>query len=102
MYFHHVRNANEACNRVDVAQENEIEMFVKRGVDGVGGIDQNYRVTVGRGLGDGIGTQIVAGTRTILDDELLTKTFAQPVGNQPPATICGATGRIADNNVRLA
>src|SRR5262249_28871716 len=100
--LHHVRHADEACYRIDVAQEIEVKVLVKSGVDGVGRIDQYQRVSIGRGFGNGIRGEIVTSTRTVLDDELLTETPAKPVSEQPRTDIGGAARRISNEDVWLA
>lgn len=76
-------------------------MLIERCVDGVGRVDQEDRVAVGRRLGDGFGREIVAGPGTILDDELLAEPFAEPIAEQAGADVGLAAGRVSDDDVRL-
>src|SRR5262245_65227349 len=101
MQFQHVRHADEAGDRIDVAQEVEVDILVERSVDRVGGVDEDYRIAIGRRLNDGFGREIIACTRAILDDELLAKPLAEPVAEYPRKNVSRAAGRIADNDVRL-
>src|SRR5262249_4284087 len=76
-------------------------MLVERRVDGVGRVYQKDRVAIGRRLGDRFGREIVAGSWAVLDNELLAETLAEPIAEQPRADVGRATGRIADNDMRL-
>ena len=98
--FHHVGNADEAGNRFKIAQEYEIKMLVKRGVDCVCWVRQQNGVAVGRGLDDKLGRKIVAGTGAVFHNELLAKPFAEILTENPREDV-GRTARwIADVNVR--
>ena len=78
-----------------VTQKIEIEMLVKRGVDGVGTGDQQQRIAVGRRLHHRLGGDVGAGARPVIDDELLAELFGQPFGRQPRHGVGGAARREA-------
>ena len=60
VHLHHVGHADEAGDRRDVADEVERQILVERGVDAVGGIDQQQRVAVGRRTRRHLGADVVA------------------------------------------
>jgi len=45
--------------------------------------DQEQRVAVGRGTHDGLGADIAAATRTVVDNEWLAQSFRQPLAYDP-------------------
>ena len=96
--LHHIRHLDDIGHRIDVAQEHEIEFLVKRGVDGVGRVDQKQRVAVRRRLGDVLGGDIVAGARLVLDDELLAELLGQPSADDARDDVGRSAGRIADDD----
>ena len=99
---HHLRHANDAGDRRRVAQKIEIEMLIKRGVDGVRTGNQKQRVTVGRRLHHHLGGEVGAGAGPIIDDELLAELFGQPFRRQPRHGIGGAARRKAAQDVHRA
>ena len=92
---HHLRDANDAGDRRRVAQKIEIEMLIKRGVDGVRTGHQQQRVTVGRRLHHRLGGDVGAGAWPVVDDELLAELFGQPFRRQPRHGVGGAARRKA-------
>ena len=94
--LHHVRHADEARDWRHVADEVERQILIKRGVDGVGRIDQEHRVAVGIGLGGHFGREIIAGARLVLDDELLAHMLRQILSDQARDDVGRAARRIAD------
>ena len=76
-------------------------MLVERGINGIGRVDQDHRITVWRRLGDKLGREIVAGARTVLDDELLAEALAEPITEKPCQDVGRTAGRIANIDVRL-
>src|SRR5262245_53787784 len=65
--------AANACDWRNVAYEIEIELVVERRVDRVRRIGQQKRIAVRRSAHDRLGADVAAGTRPVLDDELLTE-----------------------------
>jgi len=92
------RNAHETCDRHDVADEIEIELVVIGRIDGVGGGGQQQRVAVRRGTRDRLGRDVGRRARPVLDDELLTEPFRQPLSDNPGANVGAAAGGIADDD----
>jgi hypothetical protein len=64
-----VRKSNDARDRLGVAQEVEIELFVERGVDGIGRRDEQQRVAVRCRAYHRFGRDIGAAARPVLDHE---------------------------------
>src|SRR5207237_5851891 len=73
MHLHAVGLVADARNGRDVIDEIELELFIERGVDGVGKADQKQRVAVGGGVQYGLGGDIAAGAGPVLNNELLTE-----------------------------
>ena len=63
----------------DVADEIEIKFLVDCRADRIGGGAKEQRISVRRGTHDRLGADIAAGTRPVLDEELLTKPLRQPL-----------------------
>ena len=94
---HHIRHAIECRDRRDVANEVELQIGVKRGVDVVRGIDQQHRVAVRFRIDHRLGGDVVAGAGLVFDDELLAEPLRQPLADQARDDVGGAAGRIADH-----
>ena len=60
----------------------ETEIVVERRVDRVGHRHRQQRIAVGRRLDGGLGADIAAGARPVVDDELLAEPLRQRVGDQ--------------------
>jgi len=82
IYHHDVGLAANARDRRDVADEIIVELVVKSRVDRVRLTRQEERVTVTRCTHDRLGADIGAGTRPVLDDEWLAKSFRKPLPDQ--------------------
>ena len=95
---HHGRNANDACDGLDILDEVELERVVKRPIDGVGLRDPNKRVAVRRRLHDCLGGDIGAGARPIFDDELLAKPLRKPLSDQSGGDIGRSASGKADDD----
>ena len=80
---HDGRNADDAGNGRDVADEIEIEVVVKCRVDCVRLGDPKQRVAVGRGVHDRVGGDIGAGAGAVFDNELLAEPLRQPLAHEP-------------------
>src|SRR6266849_4812555 len=75
IHHHDIRPTAKARDRDDVADEVEIELLVKRGVDRVCRTYQQQRVAIGRRAYHRLGADVGAGTWTVLDD----KSLAEPL-----------------------
>ena len=75
VYRHNEGDRDDAGDRCDVAEEVEIEFFVKRRIDRGRRADQEQGVSVRRRIHDHLRTNIAAGSRPVLDDKLLAETL---------------------------
>src|SRR3954453_20009848 len=82
VYYHNERDRDDARDRCDVAEEVEIEFFVKRRVDRGRGADQKEGVSVRRRIHYHFRTNIAARSRSVLDDKLLAETLREPLADQ--------------------
>jgi hypothetical protein len=73
--LHDVRHAQQAGDRVGVADEIVAELVIEAGVDRVGGRDQKQRVAVRRRFHHALGRDVAARAGTVLDHELLAEPF---------------------------
>ena len=87
-----------ARDRRDVADEIEIELVVERRVDRVRRSDQKERIAVRGRAHDRLGADIAAGTRPVVDDELLAEPLRQPLTDQARDDVGRAAGGIANND----
>src|SRR5215831_6440723 len=78
VHHHHVRRSGDACNRHNIADEIEVELFVQCRVDYIRRSEQQERIAVRCRARDRFGSDIATGARAVLDDELLAKAFRQP------------------------
>jgi hypothetical protein len=89
----HEGAADQARDRCHVAEQAEIQLVIKRRVDGIGCRGQVNRIAVGRRTHDRLGTDIAGGAGPVLDDELLTEPLRQPRTQQARQNIRRASGR---------
>ena len=89
---HDMRRLHDAADRLDVADEIEAQMLVKRGVDRITGVDEEQRVAVRRRGDDGLGPKIAAGAGLVFDDEGLAEMVRQPLRDQARGDV-GAAAR---------
>src|SRR4051794_24633864 len=71
--LHDKRQANDACDRCDIADKIKIELVIDRRADCILRIDQQKCVTIGWCTHDRFGTNVAAGARPSLNNELLTE-----------------------------
>src|SRR5262245_60384803 len=83
IYPHDEREANDASDRRDVAEEIEVEPVVKRRVDRVRRAHQEKCVAVRWGTHDRFGADIGAAPWAIFDDELLAEPPREPRSDEP-------------------
>src|SRR5262245_8290721 len=72
---HDKRRAGDTGNWHNVSDETEIEIVIQGGVDGVDHTGQKERIAVGSRTYNGLGGDVSASARTVLDNELLTELF---------------------------
>src|SRR5215469_8066141 len=78
IYHHDISATANARDRRDVAYEIKIEVRIERGVDRVTRHDRHKQcVAVRWGSHDDFGANIAAGSRPVLDDELLPEALRQ-------------------------
>ena len=90
--------ATDSRDWPDVANEIEFEILIKRGVTGIRKTDQQKGVSVGRRVHDGLGRDIAATTRTVLDDEWLAESHREPLPHQARHDVEVAGGSESDND----
>ena len=73
MHDDDARLTREARHRRDIANEIEVQPFIECRVDEVGRCHQEQRVAVRHRFGDGLRSNVGAGPRPVLHDELLTE-----------------------------
>jgi hypothetical protein len=66
---HDERLATDAGDRRNIAHEVVIELWVERGIDGVGRTDQQERVSVGGRIHDHLGRDVATGARPVLNND---------------------------------
>src|SRR5437870_5608548 len=74
-----LRHAIDARDRRDIAYKIVVELFVERGVDHIIRADGEQRVALWWRTHDGLSSDIAAGARPILNDELLTEPLGEPL-----------------------
>src|SRR5215831_127253 len=82
MSRHDVDCTQQACDRFNITNEIEIKLGIERCVDSVRRRDEKERVAVGGRPYDRLRADIAAGTRPVLDNELLTEPLRQPLTDQ--------------------
>jgi len=93
---------DDACDRRDVADEIEIEFFVKRRVDSIRGSDKKQRIAVWGSVNDRLGTDVATGTRPVFDNEWLSETLGKPLTYQPRSDVGRAARRGRDDPAHRA
>jgi hypothetical protein len=74
-----LRHPVDARDRRDILDKIVVELFVERRVDHIIGADSEQRVAIGGRTHDGLGSDIAAGARPVLNDELLTELLGEPL-----------------------
>lgn len=62
-----------ACDRCDVVDEIEVELFIERLINSIRGGDEEQCVAIRWRSHDHFGADITAGARPVLDDESLSE-----------------------------
>src|SRR5215813_13718248 len=79
MYRYDVGLPVNAGDRRDVADEIETKLVIERGVDGIPTADHEQRVSVCRRAHDGLGADIAAAARSVVDNKWLAEAIRQPL-----------------------
>src|SRR5215831_5785514 len=92
IYRHDIWCADDASDWRDIAKEIEAEFIIERHIDGVRRSRQEECVAVCRSTHDRLGADIVAATRSVLDDEWLAEPLRQPLSDQARRDVGRAGG----------
>ena len=95
--LHHVRHPHDARNRGRIPQEVEGKLRIERRVDGVRRVDQEQRVAVGGRMNHRLGTDVVAGARLVLDEELLAQSLREPLRHDARGDVRAPAGGIGND-----
>ena len=79
MHQHDIGRADDARDRSDVADEVEVEVFVKRRIDCICWGNQEQRIAVRSSTHDRVSADVAGGARPVLDDELLADPLGEPL-----------------------
>src|SRR5262245_13629261 len=91
IYHHDQREANDASDWRNVAEELEVELVVKRRVDRVRRAHQEKCVAVRSCVHDRLGADVGAATRAVFYDELLAEPPREPRSDEPRKNVGRAT-----------
>src|SRR5262245_20123111 len=97
MDHRHVRNADDAGDRRDVADEVEIEFVVEGRIDQICPRDKEERVAVRRRAHDRFGADIAATAWPVIDHEWLAEPFRQPLTDEARENVLRAAGGYGDD-----
>ena len=92
VHHHHPRGSGNACDRDDVANEIEAEVFVERHIDDIGGNNQQEGVAVGWRAHDHFSTDIGAPASAVLDHERLAQPLRQFLANEAREDVARSAG----------
>src|SRR5947207_10703634 len=98
MHKNDLRHTDDAPNWRDVADEVEIELLVKRGVDRIRDRGQEQRIAVRGGIHDRLGANVAAGARPIFGDERLSEPLGKPLTDQASGDVDPTAGGKTGNN----
>ena len=98
IHQHDVGLAADARDRRDVSDEIEIELVEERRGDRVRRSDQQKRIAVCGRPHDRLGSDAVAASRPVLDDEWLAEPLRQPLAQQACEDVAGNAGGIGDHH----
>jgi hypothetical protein len=90
---------HDAGRHCDIANENEWQIPVERGVDRVVRAGPDEGVTVGRRPHDGLGGDIAPGAGPVIDDDRLAHSLLKRLRNQSRRDIAAAAGRKSVHDV---
>src|SRR5262245_21838282 len=83
MHHHNQRQADDACDRRGVAEEDKIELVIERRIDWTRHVGLEKRMAVRGCAHDHFGADIAAATRAVFYDELLAKSLREPWSHEP-------------------
>jgi hypothetical protein len=91
MHLHEIGCARNGSDRRNVTDKVEIEISIERRIDDIRRTRQEKRIAIGWRADDSLGCDVGASAWSVLNDELLAKTFGQPLAYQT----CGDVDRSA-------
>src|SRR5262245_42062393 len=97
MDHRHVRHADDAGDRCDIADEIEIELVVEGRIDQICRRDKEERVAVRRRAHDRFGADIAATAWPVIDHEWLAEPLRQPWSDEARQDVLGAAGGNGDD-----
>src|SRR6516225_5571838 len=92
MYHDDIGRPHDACDWRDIADEIVVELVVECRVDRIETTDQEKRVAVCGRANCGLGADIAAAARPVVDNELLAEPLRQPLSDQAREDV-GRAGR---------
>jgi hypothetical protein len=95
---HNTGLSDDAPHSRDVAEETEIRIVVKRGIDRLRCADQEQHIGVSRSMRDSVDSMNAACTRPVLDDKGLSHSPGQPLTHDARGDVERAASRIADDD----
>ena len=95
---HDEGSAVDTRDRHDVADEIEAKIVVESRIERVGRCNLQERVAIGKRPDYRFSGEICAGTRSVLDDELLPESLRQPFTHQPRNDVRPTTSGITDDH----
>src|SRR5262245_60145753 len=97
MDHRHVRHADDAGDRRDVAEKHEAELVVECRIDHICPGDKEERVAVRRRAHDRFGADIAATSWPVIDDEWLAEPLRQPLTDEARQNVLRAAGGNGDD-----
>src|SRR5260370_1892351 len=92
------RLTSNARDRRNVTDKIELEIFVECSVTRVRKTSQQKRIAIRGRMHDGLGGDISAGTRPVLDNELLAEPLREPLPYQACHDVGATSGGKSDND----
>src|SRR5262245_59244809 len=93
-----LRHAGKTCNRRDIADEIETELFIECCVESSRHVEPEERIAVRRRAHDRFGGEIGSGTWAVLDNKLLAEPLREPLTYQAGEDVSRACGRKSDHD----
>ncbi len=95
IHHHDIGDANNACDRRDIANEIEIKILVERRIDRGRSVSEQQSVAICRCIDHNLGSKIGRGSWPVFDDKRLPEPFrkrlADQARNDVGAAACGKT-----------
>src|SRR5712691_10103108 len=98
VHLHDMGHADDARDRCGVTDKIVVELFKQRCVDRGSSADHEECVAVRGCAHDRLNTDIAAAARTVLNEELLSEAFRQPLTYQARGNVVHGTGGKGDDD----